>query len=70
MNVLLIGGAPNTGKSNAVAMCANSYNHIPKLYFDVFYEIEREGDKDEFKDFIEELRYIKDPYLFFTIAPL
>ena len=23
MNVLLIGGAPNTGKSNAVAMCAN-----------------------------------------------
>ena len=56
--------------TTAVAMCANSYNHIPKLYFDVFYEIEREGDKDEFKDFIEELRYIKDPYLFFTIAPL
>lgn len=56
----------------AVALSVRNYDldDIFRLYFDVFYEIEKDGDKKEFKEFIEELRYIKEPYIFFSIAPL
>lgn len=45
-------------------------NRYIDLFFDILYDIEQNGTKEELKNFLEELGEMKDPYLFYTISPL
>lgn len=56
---------------NTVKLCCSSnfYEYI-ELYADILWDIENNGTESDFKEFINSLLDIEEPYVFFSIAPL